>query len=253
VAVVDDSPSVCKAIERLLGPRGFAVCGLRSAGEAIRRLEEERPDLVVCDLMLPDRPGLEVCRFVRASRRLRDLPLLVVSGVAGEEARRQALAAGADAVLEKPFRGGALLARVEALLAPASPPALRLLDELARLPCLAAGAWRPVRGEAVELSPPRRGGARAAAVPEPETLLLRLRAAAVELGLGAPELLELEGRQGEVILVAERPGRGRLCLRLTRHATVARARHLAREFLQALTRRPRPLHLDRKEPPSWTA
>jgi DNA-binding response OmpR family regulator len=252
VAVVDDSPSVCKAIERLLVPRGFVVSGLRSAGEAIGRLEDERPDLVVCDLVLPDRPGLDVCRFVRASRRLGDVPLLVVSGVAGEEARRQALAAGADGVLEKPFRGGALLAGVEALLAPASPAALGLLDALARLPCLAAGAWRPVRGEARRLGL-GRDGARADAAPELEALLVRLRAVGEELELGAPELLELEGRHGELVLVAQRPARGRLSLRLTRDRTLSRARHLAREFLQELCRRPGFLYLDRKERPSWTA
>jgi DNA-binding response OmpR family regulator len=241
VVVVDDSVSVCRAIERMLAPRGHRVVALNSGEEALAALADEQPDLVVCDVVLPDVEGLAICRFVRESPALAGAAVLLISGLVTDELRRRADAAGADGLLAKPFRSDALLAAVDALLARAAgrtaaprraaePPAPAGVAELERLPGLRAGSWRLADG--------RRGRfpatASPAAVPDPELILARLRSFAAPLGVGAPATLLIEGDGGEMLLVGHREGRGTLCLRLTPDATFGKARYLVRRFLHDL-------------------
>jgi DNA-binding response OmpR family regulator len=246
VMVVDDSVSVCRAIERMLAPRGHRVVALNSGEEALAVLAVERPDLVVCDVVLPDVEGLAICRFVRESPALAGAAVLLISGLVTDEVRREAIAAGADSLLAKPFRGDALLAQVDALLArapgAAAPgprpavavrdprPAPAVLAELEKLAGLRAGSWRLADG--------RRGrfpaAASAAEVPDPELILARLRSFAAPLGVGAPATLLIEGEGGEMLLVGHRDRRGCICLRLTPDATFGKARYLVRTFLTTL-------------------
>ncbi len=74
------------------------------------------PDLVLLDLMLPDRPGTEVCRALRLSPRTRTVPVIMVSARSGEEHRVAGLEQGADDYIQKPFSMRELLLRVEAVL-----------------------------------------------------------------------------------------------------------------------------------------
>jgi CheY-like chemotaxis protein len=244
VVVIDDSVSVCRAIERMLRPRGLAVLGVHSAGEAVDRLESENPDLVICDMVLPDAHGLEVCRFVRASEALGRVPLLVVSGLADPRVRAEALAAGADAVLYKPFSSGDLTARVEVLLGlqedpggaaePAPPevpwPAAAQVAwrELAGLPALRGGSFRDPRGTVVCL-----GGSGTTPAPEPLAILVPLRTALTGLELDDPELVLIEDARGGMLILAHHPERGTLAVHLGDRLALGKARHLARTFLRA--------------------
>ena len=244
VVVVDDSVSVCRAIERMLAPRGHRVVALYSGEEALAALADERPDLVVCDVVLPDVEGLAICRFVRESPALAGTGVLLISGLVTEEVRRQAREAGADGLLSKPFRGDALLAEVDALLARAlgptaarprpaardERPAPAVLAELERLPGLSAGSWRLADGRRGRLP----ATASAAEVPDPELILARLRSFAAPLGVGAPATLLIEGEDGDMLVVGHRERRGTLCLRLSDAATFGKARYLVRKFLHTL-------------------
>ena len=69
VLVADDSLSVRKVVERCLGTRGIEVLSVGSGSEAIERIERDEPDLVVCDVIMPDRDGFEICHFVTNSER----------------------------------------------------------------------------------------------------------------------------------------------------------------------------------------
>lgn len=127
VYIVDDSLSVRKAIEHMLGPRGHRVRGGASGEQALADLADQAPDLVICDIVLPDIDGLEICRFVRSRPHLSSLPVILISGIVDDEVLRRGNDAGADAVLRKPFSGDDLVSRVEELLATrqeAAPPAL---------------------------------------------------------------------------------------------------------------------------------
>lgn len=117
VLVADDSIAVRKVAERLLTEAGLDVSLAASGDEAMALLSSERPDLIVCDVIMPDKSGYEVCAFVRAQPNLATVPVLLVSGIVNAEVNRQAESCQADSVLKKPFQGTSLKDRVLELLA----------------------------------------------------------------------------------------------------------------------------------------
>jgi CheY-like chemotaxis protein len=121
VLVVDDSLSVRKVVERALVAQGLAVLSAASAGEAEERIEREAPDLVVCDVILPDRDGFEVCRFVKSHPRAQHTPVLLMSGVVNPRTMEQAALARSDDLLRKPFAADELVSKTRNLLGLAMP------------------------------------------------------------------------------------------------------------------------------------
>jgi len=116
ISVIDDSLSVCFAIERMLRARGMEVVSHRSGEAALQGLEQETPDLVLCDLVLPDIEGFQICTFIKTHPKLSSVPVIVISGIVDEEVRAQAEDVGAIAVLKKPFASEAMLNLVERIL-----------------------------------------------------------------------------------------------------------------------------------------
>lgn len=136
VLVVDDSVSVRKAVERLLAPRGMAVASCASGNEALARLPGEAPDLLICDLLLPDLDGYEICRWLRQVPALAATPVLFISGIVDPDVESRVAALGVEGVLKKPFSGEDLVARVERILAAnrlASPAASRAASPAAAM------------------------------------------------------------------------------------------------------------------------
>lgn len=117
VFVLDDSVSVRKAVERLLAPRGLAVTSCATGNEALARLPGEAPDLLICDLLLPDLDGYEVCRWLRQVPALAATPVLFISGIVDADIASQVAALGVEGILKKPFSGEELVATVERILA----------------------------------------------------------------------------------------------------------------------------------------
>lgn len=117
VLVADDSIAVRKVAERLLKEAGLGVTLAANGEEAMAYLAKERPDLIVSDVIMPDKSGYEVCAFVRGQTALADTPVLLISGIVNEEVTKQAESCRADGVLKKPFQGTSLKDRVLELLA----------------------------------------------------------------------------------------------------------------------------------------
>ena len=117
VLIADDSIAVRKVAERLLTEAGFGVTLAANGEEALAYLAKETPDLIVSDVIMPDKSGYEVCAFVRAQRALADTPVLLISGIVNDEVTKQAESCHADGVLKKPFQGTSLKDRVLELLA----------------------------------------------------------------------------------------------------------------------------------------
>jgi PAS domain S-box-containing protein len=110
VVVVDDNPDVVSYIGRVLDDCSVTAASDVAGGlAAVRRTA---PDLVLVDVMMPGESGLDLVRRIRADASVRTVPVLVLSARAGEEARVEALDAGADDYLAKPFSGRELVARV---------------------------------------------------------------------------------------------------------------------------------------------
>jgi two-component system response regulator MprA len=113
VLVVDDDPNVLSMLRRTLGFEGYAVNVAPDGETAIRAAEQERPDAVILDLMLPGIDGLDVCRRLRARH---GVPILLLTARGSVPDRVAGLDAGADDYLPKPFAVDELLARLRALL-----------------------------------------------------------------------------------------------------------------------------------------
>jgi CheY-like chemotaxis protein/uncharacterized coiled-coil protein SlyX len=116
ILVVDDSLSVRKVAERQLTEAGLEVALVSNGEEALKWLNNRRPDLVIADVIMPDKSGFEVCAFIKSNAALADTPVILVSGFVDEEVTRQAEACRADRILKKPFHGAVLRERVLELL-----------------------------------------------------------------------------------------------------------------------------------------
>jgi len=116
ILVIEDDPYISKLIGVLLEEAYYQVLVASSAAEGFTLIEQHNPDLVILDWMLPDLPGDEVCRLIKARAAKTFLPVLMLTA-RGELADRIAgLDAGADDYLTKPFHSDELLARVRSLL-----------------------------------------------------------------------------------------------------------------------------------------
>src|SRR2546426_12239095 len=109
VLVVDDSLSVRKVVERALAGRQIDVVCAASGSEALERLERDAPDLVGCDVVMPDRDGYEICEFIKGHPRLAHTPVLLMSGIVNDEVRERAARAQAAGILAQALAAGRLL------------------------------------------------------------------------------------------------------------------------------------------------
>lgn len=112
ILVVDDDEKICRALKTILSTRNYGVIIARSAQEAMDRIAEHTPDLMILDLTMPGTSGLELCRELRTWL---DIPMCILSARVSESDKIAALDFGADDYLTKPFSAGELLARIRAL------------------------------------------------------------------------------------------------------------------------------------------
>jgi diguanylate cyclase (GGDEF)-like protein len=112
VLVVDDSPVSRKLVELPLAQKQYRLIFARSGQEALRLREVHKPDLVILDWIMPDLTGEELCRNIRSSSRNSYCYIIVLTGSTDKNCLVEALNAGADDHLTKPFHRGELLARV---------------------------------------------------------------------------------------------------------------------------------------------
>lgn len=157
VLVVEDEWKLRDLLRSYLEREGHEVLSTASGAEAIVVARSAAPDLVVLDLRLPDVPGEEVAREIRATS---DVPIVMLTAKVGEEDRIRGLEAGADDYLTKPFSPRELVLRVQAVLRRG-----RVADEPASRPSFGGGELVideerrqvTVRGAPVELTPTEWG------------------------------------------------------------------------------------------------
>ena len=133
ILVVDDEPQITRVLKTTLSSQGYGVRTASDGDEALLILKEWTPDLVITDLRMPNLGGLELCRQIRAKSRI---PIIVLSVKGEERIKVEALDAGADDYVTKPFGVHELLARVRAALRRAAAP------EEPESPLIEAGDFR---------------------------------------------------------------------------------------------------------------
>ncbi|MCM2485258.1 ATP-binding protein [Burkholderia glumae] len=115
ILVADDNADMRAYVQRLLGEQYEVSCAV-DGYDALRAAKRSRPDLILSDIMMPGLDGIGLLQTVRGDEELRDVPVILLSARAGEEARVHGLRAGADDYLVKPFSARELVVRVGALL-----------------------------------------------------------------------------------------------------------------------------------------
>ncbi len=116
ILVVDDEPDITALVAYHLARAGYRVSTASSGDEALRAAREERPDLVILDLMLPGVSGYDVLAELRKLEETRDVGVILLTARRDEPDRIRGLSLGADDYLTKPFSPAELVLRVQAVL-----------------------------------------------------------------------------------------------------------------------------------------
>ena len=203
VLVVDDSLSVRKVVQRALESKRIEVLSAASGNEAMEQIAREAPDLIVCDVIMPDMDGYQICDFVKKHPTLGHTPVLLISGIVNSTVLERAAKVRSDDVMRKPFAADELLHRIESLLLAAGRPAAAAAPAPAAVPAPNASGAAPTperRAPQPERpAPVAEPAAVVAPAPEPGPDLKALLAGVAELaGVSLTALIDREGALMEV-------------------------------------------------------
>lgn len=120
ILVVEDAHSLRKDILEMLGFEGFEAFGAENGLIGVERAREQLPDLIICDIMMPEMDGYEAMRLIRKDPRFVGLPIIALTAKAMKGDRERCLEAGASDYLPKPIESDRLLALLAAHLGPPS-------------------------------------------------------------------------------------------------------------------------------------
>jgi two-component system KDP operon response regulator KdpE len=118
ILIVDDEPQIRRVVRTTLTSQGYAVMEAKTGEEALEKIRSEHADLVLLDVNMPGISGLETCREIRGTS---DVPIIMLTVRNSERDKVQALDAGADDYVVKPFGAQELMARIRAALRRAAP------------------------------------------------------------------------------------------------------------------------------------
>jgi DNA-binding response OmpR family regulator len=117
ILLIEDDPALSYATARLLRSAGYTVIVAASGGDGLRLAQEQRPDLILLDVILPDINGIEVCRRVKADPELAGIYVLLLSGFrTSSDDQAEGLELGADGYIVRPIPNRELLARIQTVL-----------------------------------------------------------------------------------------------------------------------------------------
>jgi two-component system, cell cycle response regulator len=224
ILVADDDRTLLKTISVILEEKGYEVVPVSDPRKITGLLAEVVPDLLILDIMMPKIDGLELLKRIRADQKWYDLPVLMISSMAPEEATVRSLGLGASDFVAKPFRVRELVARVEAQLR--SGRALR--DARAEAKQRATEAT--VRAEMVDLL---HEVTDAFAPDEIYHVLTRRVAHVLNISRCSMVLAKPGDEHGRVVVAAENPMVRNLQVRLDRYPEIGRALETDRPVLVA--------------------
>ena len=113
ILIIEDERALVEPLAYSLSREGFEVMTAYDGQDGLRQAQVRLPDLIVLDLMLPVKPGLDVCKELRAGTRTRDIPIIMVTAKAEESDELVGFAVGADDYVTKPYRQKVLIERIK--------------------------------------------------------------------------------------------------------------------------------------------
>ncbi len=116
ILIADDEPNIVTALEFLLQRHGYEVHVARNGDEALKLIEQHRPDLVLLDVMMPQRSGYDVCQRVREREDWRHIKIVMLSAKGRDVEMNKGMSLGADLYISKPFSTRELVAKIDGLL-----------------------------------------------------------------------------------------------------------------------------------------
>ena len=170
VYFIDDSATMREVIKIAFRRENINVVACHDAAAALAEIETARPDIVITDVIMPDKDGYDVCQHIKSHPALAKTPVILMSGVVNRAVAEKAFAVKADELLRKPFQPQDLIARVKHLLkpngAPAPTPAAAANAAVALSSIFSAAAAAPMPPRSVPAAPPvQRAVAAAVAAP----------------------------------------------------------------------------------------
>jgi len=120
ILIADDEPNILISLEYLMKREGYVVHVARDGQEALDVLRRERPVLVLLDVMMPRKSGIEVCQELRGDEAIKDTLVLMLTAKGRDTDVAKGLGVGADAYMTKPFATKDLVAKVRDMLAAAA-------------------------------------------------------------------------------------------------------------------------------------
>src|SRR4051812_42745230 len=121
VYFIDDSATMREVIKIAFRRENLEVIACHDAASAIAQMEETAPDVVISDVIMPEKDGYEVCQHIKQHQRFGHTPVILMSGVVNRSVAERAFAVKADELIRKPFQPQDLITRVRHLLNPKAP------------------------------------------------------------------------------------------------------------------------------------
>jgi two-component system alkaline phosphatase synthesis response regulator PhoP len=115
ILIADDEPDILEIISYNLGKEGYEVYTARDGNEAIERARQLHPDLIILDIMMPRKTGVEVCQILRSQPLFQDTLIIFLTALSDEASQIRGLETGADDYVSKPISPKVLISRVNAL------------------------------------------------------------------------------------------------------------------------------------------
>src|SRR5947209_19799944 len=117
ILLADDSITIQKVVELTFSDGDYEVIAVNNGAKAIQKLAEMRPDIILSDIIMPEKNGYEVCEYVKSHPEFRNIPVILLTGTFEPFDPDRADKAGCDAVVTKPFESQSLIQKVEELIA----------------------------------------------------------------------------------------------------------------------------------------
>jgi DNA-binding response OmpR family regulator len=103
VVVIEDDPDVIALIRDVFDSQNIDACFFSSSTDGLKEIIKTHPDLVIMDLMMPNISGFEICKIIRTNEKLKNIPIMVLTGYDSQKVRKEIFSYGIDDYLAKPF------------------------------------------------------------------------------------------------------------------------------------------------------